>query len=161
PDLHNASIQVANVGQGGLGLPDRDYYLAQDPKSQETRQKYVEHMTNMLVLLGDKPEAAKSEAQAVLTLETKLAEATMERVKMRDPKNRDHKMTVKDLSDIAPQFQFARFFSDTGAPSFTDINVVPPDFFLKTNALIDSVSLDDWKTYLRWHAVRAAAPLLS
>jgi predicted metalloendopeptidase len=161
PDLHNASTQVANVAQGGLGLPDRDYYLAQDPKSQETREKYVEHVTNMLVLLGDKPEAAKSEAQAVLALETKLAEATMERVKMRDPKNRDHKMTVKELSGIAPNFQFARFFTDTGAPSFSEINVVPPDFFQKTNALIDSVSLADWKTYLRWHAVRAAAPLLS
>ncbi len=160
-DLHNASTQIANVGQGGLGLPDRDYYLAPDAKSQETRQKYVEHIANMFVLLGDKPETAKTEAQAVLALETKLAEATMERVKMRDPKNRDHKMTVTELSALAPNFQFARFFADRRGPSFTEINVVPPDFFQKVNPLIDSVSLADWKTYLRWHAVRAAAPLLS
>ncbi len=161
PDLHNASTQIANIGQGGLGLPDRDYYLAQDPKSQETRQKYVEHMTNMFVLLGDKPDKAKTEAQAVLALETKLAEATMERVKMRDPKNRDHKMKVTELSGLAPSFEFARFFAARGGPSFTEVNVVPPDFFQKVNPLIDSTSLDDWKTYLRWHALRAAAPQLS
>jgi putative endopeptidase len=161
PDLHNASTQIANVGQGGLGLPDRDYYLAQDPKSQETRQKYVEHIANMFVLLGDKPEPAKTEAQAILALETKLAEATTERVKMRDPKSRDHKMAVTELSALAPNFQFATFFAARSGPSFTEVNVVPPDFFQKVNPLIDSVSLDDWKTYLRWHTLRAAAPLLS
>jgi putative endopeptidase len=161
PDLHNASTQIANVAQGGLGLPDRDYYLAQDAKSQETRQKYVEHIANMFVLLGDKPEIAKTEAQSILALETKLAEATMERVKMRDPKSRDHKMAVTELSAMAPNFQFASFFAARGGPGFTDVNVVPPDFFQKVNPLIDSVSLADWKTYLRWHAVRAAAPQLS
>jgi endothelin-converting enzyme/putative endopeptidase len=161
PDLHNASTQIANIAQGGLGLPDRDYYLQQDAKSQETRQKYVEHITNMFVLLGDKPDAAKIKAQAVMALETKLAEATTERVKMRDPKSRDHKMKVTDLSALAPNFQLARFFAARGGPSFTEINVVPPDFFEKVNPLIDSTSLDDWKTYLRWHALRASAPLLS
>jgi putative endopeptidase len=161
PDLHNASTQIANIGQGGLGLPDRDYYLAQDAKSQETRQKYAEHIANMFVLLGDKPEPAKTEAQAILALETKLAEATTERVKMRDPKSRDHKMSVTELSALAPNFQFASFFAARSGPSFTEVNVVPPDFFQKVNPLIDSVSLDDWKTYLRWHTLRAAAPLLS
>ena len=161
PDLHNASTEIANLAQGGLGLPDRDYYLAQDAKSQEMRQKYVEHMANMFVLLGDKADKAKQDAQAVLALETRLAEATMERVKMRDPKNRDHKMKVTELSAMAPNFEFTRFFAARGATSFTEINVVPPDFFQKVNALIGSVSLDDWKTYLRWHVVRTAAPLLS
>jgi predicted metalloendopeptidase len=161
PDLHNANNQIANIGQGGLGLPDRDYYLAQDPKSQETRQKYLEHMTKMFVLLGDKPDEARNEAQAVMALETKLAEVTMERVKMRDPKNHDHKMTVAELTSLAPNFQFARFFQARKGPAFTEVNVVPPDFFQKVSPLIDSVSMDDWKTYLRWHALRAAAPQLS
>ena len=80
---------------------------------------------------------------------------------MRDPKNRDHKMTVTDLSALAPGFQFARFFAARGGPGFTEVNVVPPDFFQKVSPVIDAISLDDWKTYLRWHAVRAAAPLLS
>jgi putative endopeptidase len=161
PDLHNASVQIAGVGQGGLGLPDRDYYLAKDPKSVETRAKYLAHVTNMLVLLGDKQETAQKEAQVVMDIETKLAEAAMERVKMRDPRNRDHKMKVSELAALAPNFRFEKFFAASGSPGFTEVNVVPPDFFQKVNPVIDSVSLGDWKTYLRWHAVRAAAPQLS
>jgi putative endopeptidase len=161
PDLHNASTQIANVGQGGLGLPDRDYYLNQDAKSKETRQKYVEHMANMFVLLGDSQDAAKKEADAVMAIETKLAEAAFERVKMRDPKNRDHKMKVTELETLAPNFEFQRFFAATGAPKFTEVNVIPPDFFQKVSPAIDSVSIADWKSYLRWHVVRAAAPQLS
>ncbi|HEY6271873.1 MAG TPA: M13 family metallopeptidase [Terriglobales bacterium] len=161
PDLHNASTQIANIGQGGLGLPDRDYYLNQDAKSQETRQKYLEHMANMFVLLGDSQEKAKAEAQAVMAIETKLAEASFERVKMRDPKTRDHKMPVSQLVSLAPNFEFDRFFVAAGAPKFTDVNVVPPDFFEKVNPVIDSVPIADWKTYLRWHTVRTAASWLS
>jgi endothelin-converting enzyme/putative endopeptidase len=161
PDLHNASMLIANVGQGGLGLPDRDYYFDTDPKSQETRQKYVEHVANMFVLLGDDKAAAQKEAQAVMEIETKLADAAYKRVMMRDPKNRDHKMKVTELEALAPNFRFDRFFASTGAPAFSEVNVVPPDFFQKTNAVVDSISLDDWKAYLRWHAVRAAAPTLS
>jgi putative endopeptidase len=160
-DLHNASTQIANIGQGGLGLPDRDYYLNKDAKSEETRQKYLAHVANMFVLLGDDAETAKKEAQAVMEIETKLAEAAFERVKMRDPKNRDHKMKVTELAALAPNFEFQQFFAASGAPSFTEVNVVPPDFFQKVNPVIDSVSIADWKTYLRWHLVRSAAPLLS
>lgn len=161
PDLHNASTQIANLFQGGLGLPDRDYYLKDDPKSKETRQKYLEHMARMFVLLGDTEDNAKAEAQAVMAIETKLADAAYDRVKMRDPASRDHKMPVGDLEKLAPNFEFARFFVDTKAPKFSEVNVVPPDFFEKVNPVIDSVSIADWKTYLRWHVVRAAAPLLS
>jgi len=100
-DLHNASTQIANVGQGGLGLPDRDYYLNDDAKSKETREKYLEHVAITFGLLGDNPEASKKEAQAVMDIETKLAEAAFERVKMRDPKNRDHKMKVSELVTLA------------------------------------------------------------
>jgi putative endopeptidase len=161
PDLHNASMQIASIGQGGLGLPDRDYYLEKDPKSEETRQKYLEHVARMFVLLGDNDAAAKKEAQAVMDIETKLADAAFKRVMMRDPKNRDHKMKVAELAALAPNFKFDRFFASTGAPAFSEVNVVPPDFFQKVNPVVDSFSLDDWKTYLRWHAVRAAAPTLS
>ncbi len=161
PDLHNASMIIATVGQGGLGLPDRDYYFETDPKSVETRQKYVEHMGRMFVLLGDDEATAKKEAQAVMDIETKLADAAFKRVMMRDPKNRDHKMKVADLAALAPNYRFERFFVAAGAPSFTEVNVVPPDFFQKTNAVVDSVSIDDWKSYLRWHLVRSAAPTLS
>jgi putative endopeptidase len=161
PDLHNASMIIAGVGQGGLGLPDRDYYLATDEKSKETRAKYLAHVTEVFTLLGDSKEAAAKNAQAVMDIETKLAEAAYERVKMRDPKNRDHKMKVAELSAAAPNFRFEKFFAATGAPSFTEVNVVPPDFFQKVSPAIESVPLDDWKNYLRWHATRAAANFLS
>src|ERR1700743_3265406 len=160
-DLHNASMIVANVSQGGLGLPDRDYYLDDKPKSKETREKYLEHVAKMLVLLGDKEDAAKKEAQSIMDIETKLAEAAMTRVQIRDPKNRDHKMKVSELETLAPNFHFDKFFVEAGAPAFTEVNVVSPDFFQKINGVIDSVSVDDWKTYLRWHLVRNAAPELS
>ncbi len=161
PDLHNASVLIAGVSQGGLGLPDRDYYINQDPKSQETRRKYLEHMANIFALLGDDSVTAKKEAQAVLAIETKLAEAAFERVKMRDPKNRDHKMKVSELTALAPGFEFERFFASTGAPTFMEVNVVPPDFFQKVNGALDSIPLSDWKTYLRWHAAHTASALLS
>jgi predicted metalloendopeptidase len=161
PDLHNASMMIAGIFQGGLGLPDRDYYLAQDDKSKETRAKYLEHVAKMFTLLGDKPDVANKEAQTVMDIETKLADAAFERVKMRDPKNRDHKMKLTELEALAPNFEFQKFFTDTGAPSFTEVNVVPPDFFQKVNPVIDSVPIADWKTYLRWHVVDAAAPMLS
>src|SRR5579859_2233896 len=161
PDLHNASMMVANVFQGGLGLPDRDYYLEQDAKSQETRQKYLEHVGKMLVLLGDDEAKAQKEAQAVMDIETKLADAAFKRVQMRDPKNRDHKMKVTELEALAPNFEFNRLFAASGAPSFTEVNVVPPDFFQKANGVLDAASIDDWKTYLRWHLVHNAAPGLS
>jgi putative endopeptidase len=161
PDLHNASMFIASVSQGGLGLPDRDYYLNQDAKSQETRKKYQEHLVNMFALIGDGKDAAEKEAQAVMGIETKLAEAAFERVKMRDPKNRDHKMKVTELAALAPNFRFQRFFEASHAPAFTEVNVVPPDFFQKVNGAMETVSLDDWKAYLRSHAVRAAAPVLS
>jgi predicted metalloendopeptidase len=161
PDLHNASVMMAGISQGGLGLPDRDYYLGQDEKSKETRAKYLEHVAKMFTLLGDKPDVANKEAQTVMDIETKLADAAFERVKMRDPKNRDHKMKLTELETLAPNFEFNKFFTDTGAPGFTEVNVVPPDFFQKVNPVIDSVPIGDWKTYLRWHLVDAAAPMLS
>jgi putative endopeptidase len=161
PDLHNASVEAANVVQGGLGLPDRDYYLNTDAKSQETREKYRDHIVKMFTLLGDEQPEAQKEAQTILDIETKLAQAAFERVKMRDPKNRDHKMRVSELATLAPNFEFPRFFQASGAPPFTEVNVVPPDFFKQVNGVIDSVPIEDWKTYLRWHTVRSAAPFLS
>jgi predicted metalloendopeptidase len=160
PDLHNASMEIAFVSQGGLGLPDRDYYLTQDAKSKETRDKYVAHMEKMFALLGDDAATAKQEAAAVMAIETKLAEASFERVKMRDPKNRDHKMKVADFAALAPNFDLKRYLAASTAPAFDEVNVVPPDFFQKVNGVVASVPIGDWRSYLRWHAVRTAAPNL-
>ena len=161
PDMHNASMEMAGIRQGGLGLPDRDYYVKEDAKSQETREKYVAHVARMLVLLGDDEATAKKEASSVMDIETRLAKASLERVKMRDPKNRDHKMKVSELAALAPDFDFPKFFAASGGPSFTEVNVVPPDFFQQVNTLLASTPLGDWKAYLRWHTVHASADVLS
>jgi len=161
PDLHDATREIATIFQGGLGLPDRDYYLNQDDKSKETRTRYLAHITAMLKLAGDDPLAAEKEAPAVLAVETRLAQAALERVEMRDPKNRDHKMPVTALIALAPAVLFDRFFKATGAPIFTEVNVAPPEFFQNLNTTIESVPLDDLKMYLKWHLIRANAQFLS
>ncbi|HET7209954.1 MAG TPA: M13 family metallopeptidase [Terriglobales bacterium] len=161
PDMHDASMEVATLIQGGLGLPDRDYYVAQDAKSQETREKYLAHMTRIFVMLGDDEATAKKEADNVMAIETKLAQGSFERVKMRDPKSRDHKMKLSDLASLAPNFGFTPFFTDTGAPKFSEINVAPPDFFKAANEVLASAPISEWKSYLRWQALHADAPLLS
>jgi len=161
PDLHNASMMIANVSQGGMGLPDRDYYIATDAKSAETRDKYLAHVAKMFALLGDDEAAAKKEAQTVLYFETSLAQAAYERVKMRDPKSRDHKMKVAELQRLAPNFAFDKFFAATTAPGFAEVNVAPPDYFEKVSVTLGAAPLDDLKTYLRWQTARSFAPSLS
>jgi putative endopeptidase len=161
PDMHDAKMTIAFVDQGGLGLPDRDYYLKEDDKSKETREKYLAHVQRMLELSGLSPDGAKSGAAKIMEIETSLAKSSMDRAARRVPKNRDHKMSTAELQTLAPNFLFTDYFGDRKGPAFSSLNVANPDFFKQTNALINSVSIGDWKTYLRWHVVRAAAPWLS
>jgi putative endopeptidase len=161
PDMHDATQMIVFVDQGGLTLPDRDYYLKDDPKSKESREKYVEHVQKMLELLGDKPEVAKTESQKIMEVETNLAKASMDRAERRNPKNRDHKMTRQELEALGPNFDFAEYFRLRGVPKFNELNTVNPEFFKQINPQIASISLDDWKTYLRWKVLNDAAPLLS
>ncbi|HLH07249.1 MAG TPA: M13 family metallopeptidase [Terriglobales bacterium] len=161
PNMHDASQMIANVDQGGLGLPDRDYYLKADPKSVETRERYVAHVEKMFELLGDKPDSAEAEAKTVLQIETDLAKASMDRAERRNPAKRDHLMSVAELNTLAPNFEFTRYFADANAPKFDKLNVLNPEFFKQVNGTLDSVPIADWKTYLRWHLVRTTAPALS
>src|SRR5262249_39653824 len=115
PDLHNATMYIAGIAQGGLSLPDRDYYIKSDPKSTETREKYQAHVAKMFTLIGDEQSTAQEQAKTVLDIESKLAQAAWERTKMRDPKNRDHKMPVSQLESLAPNYEFKKFFDATGA----------------------------------------------
>ncbi|MBV9609813.1 MAG: M13 family metallopeptidase, partial [Acidobacteria bacterium] len=160
-DLHDARMMVANVDQGGIVMPDRDYYLKDDARFQDVRKEYLAHVQKMFELLGDAPQKAAAEANTVMTVETALAKSSMDRTQRRDPRNRDHKMKLTDLEATAPDFAFARYFRDVDVPSVTQLNVVNPDFFKQVNAQIASVSLDDWKTYLRWHILDTNAPMLS
>ncbi len=161
PDMHDSRQTVASLGQGGLGLPDRDDYLKDDAKSKEKREKYVEHMTHLLALLGESAEKAVADAQTVLRIETELAKAHLDRISMRDPRNRDNPMTVEELKALSPAFDFDAYFVATGARRFQRVNLTSRKYFVEANGLVDSTPLSDWKTYLRWHVVRAAAPYLS
>ena len=161
PDMHDSRLTIANLDQGGLTLPDRDYYIKDDAKSVETRQKYVEHVQKMFELAGDKPDVAAAEAKTVLAIETALAKASMDRTVRRDPHTRDHMEQVTEIAASAPNFQLTEFFADSGAPKFTSLNVSNPDFFKAVNDQISATSLDDWKIYLRWRALDTYAPTLT
>jgi predicted metalloendopeptidase len=161
PDMHDSTETVAVLDQGGITLPDRDYYLKDDPKSVETRQKYLEHAQKIFELVGDKPEVAAAEAKTVLVIETGLAQSSMDRTVRRDPKTRDHKMTVAEITGAAPNFDLTLYFADNGAPKFTSLNVGNPDFFKQVNDQLNAVSLEDWKVYLRWKTINAYAPILT
>src|SRR5271165_5400067 len=161
PDMHDSTITVANLDQGGLTLPDRDYYLKDDAKSAETRQKYQEHVQKMFELAGDKPDVAAAEAKSVLTVETGLAKASMDRTERRDPRKRDHMMQATEIAALAPNFELIQYFADNGSPKFTSLNVGNPDFFKTVNEQLNAVVLDDWKTYLRWRTLDNYAPTLS
>ena len=160
-DFRDASQVIANTDQGGLGLPDRDYYTKTDAKSIELRKGYVAHVQKMFELLGDKPEAAATEAQTVMRIETALAKGSMTRVERRDPKALNHKMTSAELEKISPEFQWQVYFAKVGMPSLASLNVASPGFFKTLNATLEAESLADWKTYLRWHLVHADAAHLS
>ena len=159
-DLHDATMTIANIDQGGLSLPDRDYYLKTDPKSVETREKFAAHVQKMFELLGDKPKAAADEAKTVMHLETELAKASMDRTARRNVESRDHKMSVAKLSALAPNFDFPRYFTAVAAPEFTSLNVGNPGFFKAISGTFDSVPVADWKSYLRLHLLRATAGVL-
>jgi putative endopeptidase len=161
PDFKNSAQMIAAVGQGGLGLPDRDYYTREEEKDKQLREAYFQHVTNMFKLLGDDGATATAEAKTVTSVETLLANASMHRVDLRDPDKVYHKMPVEKLHEIAPNVTWESFFKEMGAPPVTEINVAQPDFFAAVSAALTSVPLADWKTYMRWqlvHSVAAALP---
>lgn len=160
-DFKNSSSVIAITGQGGLSLPDRDFYLKDDEKSKATRDAYVQHVTNMFQLLGDEPALAAAEAQTVMKIETQLAQVSLDRVSRRDASKQYHKMGPADLKTVMANFDWPTYFKKIGAPQFTEINVAHPDFFKGLDQMLVSVPIADWKTYLRWHLVHDAASALS
>ncbi len=159
-DAKNASTMIATVDQGGLALPDRDYYLKTDDASVKIRDQYVKHIARMLELAGAKPDDASREARAILALETSLAQASIDRVSRRNPDNVYHKMAVKELISADPSFAWPKYFAATGAPQFDDLNVRVPGFFKGLNQAIASANLPDLKAYLTWNLLHASAGTL-
>jgi putative endopeptidase len=160
-DLHNADQVIAYIDQGGLTLPDRDYYIKDDADKVEKRQILVDYATQLFTLAGQSPQQAGKSAQTVLVIETLLAADSMDRTKRRDPKNRDHKMSRDEAAALGPNFYLNRYFTAVGAPRFTQLNVTNPDFFKQVDGVLESEPLDALKTYVSWHVLNAAAPWLS
>jgi putative endopeptidase len=152
-DFKDARQQIAVVDQGGLGLPERDYYLRTGADDEKIRQQYVQHIVNMLKLMGEPDAKAASDAEKIMQLETALAKVSMDVTSQRDPKNIYHLMPVSQLTGLAPEIDWTVFFEHTGIPSITSLNVANPDFFKGLNALLVSTEMDTVKTYLRWQLI--------
>ena len=160
-DAKDSSRDIAQAVQGGLGMPDRDYYTKQDADMKEKRQKYVAHVTKMLTLLGEPEVKAAEDAKKIMALETKLAEASRTRVQLRDPIKNYNKMAVRKLQDLTPDWNWNDYFKTIDLVAPGDVNVHQPEFFKAVNDLFKSTSLEDWKAYLRWQLINATAPDLS
>jgi endothelin-converting enzyme/putative endopeptidase len=160
-DYADSSRVIAFASSGGLGLPDRDYYVNSDAKSQEIRAKYLDHVAAMLALLGDSPDAAHAGAQTVMAIETDLAKATLTRVDRRDPYKQFHKFTRAQLLGLTPAFGWDAYWAGLGLPAPATLNVTEPDFYKEVERQLKNRGIQDWKTYLRWHVAHSAAPYLS
>ena len=160
-DAKDSTHDIAQAAQGGLGLPDRDYYTKTDEASKKLRDQYVDHVTKMLTLLGEPPATAADQARNILALESKLAEASRTRVQLRDPQKNYNKMTQADLQKLTPDWKWSDYFKDINLIEPGDINVHQPEFFKAADDMFKSTPMDNWKAYLRWHLVNAAAAELS
>lgn len=160
-DEKNSEMVISQLSQGGLGLPDRDYYTNVDANSKEIQAKYVEHVAKMLMLIGQDKAAAEKNANTIMHIETRLAKASMTRVEQRDPDKTYHKMTLVNLNELTPGFDWKTFFVGVGLSEPGDINVAQPEFFKEVAVMMKDVSAADWKVYLSWKIVDDAASYLS
>jgi putative endopeptidase len=159
-DYKDSTQVIAELNQGGISLPDRDYYTRQDDKSKALRAAYRRHITNMFKLLGDDPAKASAEAGTVLAIETTLAKASLTNVELRDPDNVYHKLSIATFDQSTPHIRWRQYFQQTGAPVTASLNVAEPHFFAAVDAALISVPLSDWKVYLRWHLIHSVARTL-
>jgi predicted metalloendopeptidase len=160
-DFKDSTKVIGAAYQGGLSLPDRDYYTRDDDESKKLRQQFVEHVNKMLVLAGDSQDKAAAAANTVLSIETSLAKASMTNVERRDPAKIYHKMSVADAQALTPRLSWDAYFQAVGSPKLTEINIGQPDFFKALDGMLASVPLADWKTYYRWQLIHRSAGLLS
>jgi len=160
-DFRDSTKVIGVVGQGGLGLPNRDYYLKKDPKFAKIREVYIQHIASSLELLGDTKDNAAREAGIVMDIETNLAKASMSQVEQRDPHAIYNVMNLVQLEKATPNFSWQDYFADVGHPELKSINLAMPKFFKAMGMQLASVPLSNWKTYLRWQLVDAFSPYLS
>ena len=161
PDFKDSSQVIGVAFQGGLGLPERDYYFRDDAASQQLREKYLAHVTTMFVFLGDSRDAAAAEAKTVMAIEKQLAQASSKPEDLRNPAANYNRMDRGALRNLTAQFSWDSYFREVGFPDINAVNVGQPKFFQQLDQMLDSVSFAGWKSYLRWCLINAAAPRLS
>lgn len=159
PDLKNSKVMAAYLGAGGLGLPDRDYYLNEDAKSKEVRERYQQHIARMFEMMGE--TNAQKKAQTILAIETRLAKNSLSKEERRNPYNLYNKKSVKDLNKLAPSVNWTKYLADLGAPALDSLIVTQPKYLEVFEKIVKERSLDDLKTYLNWRMIDEAAPYLS
>lgn len=160
-DEKNSATNIVNVRQGGLSLPNRDYYTKSDEKSQQTRQQFLAHVAKMFVLSGDSPEKAKASANTIMKIEMRFALASKTPVELRDPVENYHKMKLSEVNQMTPNFKWDDFAGDLSVSTFNEMNVGQPEFFREFNKLTMEVSPADWRTYLRWRVLTRSASRLA
>jgi putative endopeptidase len=160
-DRKDSSKQIAGLYQGGFSLPDRDYYLVDNPHFATIRAEYIEHVKKMFTLAGDREDQAAKEAQAVMEIETAMAKASLSRTEMRNPEKIYHIYTLAELDSLTPNFDWSTYFHSVGIGRFDTLNVATPDYFKALNGMLASQPLEAWKSYLRWHVLHGQARDLS
>ncbi len=160
-DFKRPDFEILFMIQGGLGMPDRDYYLSEDAKKKDIRAAYEKHVATMLGLIGEKPEDARRHAAAVLAFETELAKVSRDRTAMRDVEKLYHKVDRSGLEKMTPSLAWEPFFQAVGLPKVKDISVATPEFFEGLQKLLPATPAETLQAYLRWHLVHDAADALS
>lgn len=160
-DMKNPDMNITYISQGGLGLPDRDYYTREDEEAKVLREKYVQHITNLFALLGEEQAAARAQAERILALETRLAQQSLTNVELRDPSVWYNIKTVEEAGQLTPNFPWTSYLQGLGLQHVTSASMFPDKFFTEVNAMLTEVPVDDWKSYFKFHLVRTSAPYLS
>ena len=160
-DMKDSAHMIAGLSQGGLGLPDRDYYIRDDAHTTEIRAEYEKHVARTLELLGERQKAAEADAKTILKIELDLALASMTKTELRDPQKIYHRLDLDGVKKLAPDLPWDAYLSGLGFGAITAINVGQPDFVRTLDRMSHSVQMPQWRTYLKWHLARAASPLLS
>ncbi|GAA0891130.1 M13 family metallopeptidase [Fulvivirga kasyanovii] len=161
PDLKNSKVMATYIAQGGLGLPDRDYYTKTDSKSKEIRDKYEQHLVRMLTLLGDEQASAEAQAKRIMELETRMAEASMTNVERRNIPALYNKKSLGELSKLAPSIDWKEYLADMGVKGIDTLIVMQPEFIKEFQKITEEVAVSTWKEYLRWRLLDANAGYLS
>ena len=160
-DSKNSNNVIAQCYQAGLGLPERDYYFNNDESTKKIREKYLIHLTKMFELMKDDPAVAEKNAKTVMGIETQLAKASFTNVENQDPQKTYNKFDVGGLNKLSPNIKWAAYFKQTGYPDLKEINIYQPGFFKELGNMMKSVSVNDWKTFLRWQLINSTASYLS